>query len=102
MKANVTDLEIEKQLLPLFDTTGNAYARRALTHVLPELPDTQEGVYERQRPLKAFIDNGYVQTEITYSRQDFEEVLHSFTRINDQYYYYDSNQLIATVSLPFA
>lgn len=99
MKANVTDLEIETQLLPLFDTTGNTYARRALAHVLLELPDTQEGVYERQRLLKAFIDNGYVQTEIIYSRQDFEEVLHSFTRINDQYYYYDSNQLIATVQL---
>ncbi|HEY9259688.1 MutS-related protein [Chitinophaga sp.] len=99
MKANVTDLEIEKQLLPLFDTTGNTYARRALTHLLLTLPDTQEGVYERQRLLKAFIDNGYIHTEITYSRQDFEEVLHSFTRINDQYYYYDSNHLIATAQL---
>lgn len=99
MKANVTDLEIEKQLLPLFDFTGNTYARRALANVLLALPDTQEAVYERQALIKSFIDNGYVHTEITYSRQDFEEVLHSFTRINDQYYYYDSNNFIATFQL---
>lgn len=99
MKANVTDLEIEKQLLPLFDFTGNTYARKKLAGVLSELPDTQEGVCERQALIKSFIDNGYAYTEIAYSTHDFEEVLHSFTRINDQYYYYDSNHIIATVQL---
>lgn len=99
MKANVTDLEIEQQLLPLFDTTGNPFARRALAHVLLELPSAQEAVYERQQLIQSFINNGYVYTKIEYSKQDFEEVLHTFSRINDQYYYYDSNQVIATVQL---
>jgi DNA mismatch repair protein MutS len=98
MKANVTDLEIEKQLLPLFDTTGNAYARQALINVLTQLPDTKEEVYERQEFLQTFIDYGYVHTELSYSRQDFEEV-HSFTRINDPYYYFDRHKVIAGIQL---
>jgi DNA mismatch repair protein MutS len=98
MKANVTDLEIEKQLLPIFDTTGNAYAQRALINVLMQLPDTKEGVYERQELLQTFIDYGYVDTAITYSRQDFEEV-HAFTRVNDKYYYFDNHKVIAGIQL---
>lgn len=99
MKANVTDLEIEKQLLPLFDTTGNISARRALINVLLELPETKEEVYQRQQLIQSFITNGYVYTQITYSRQDYEEVLQAFKQINDQYYYYDSSPTIATVQL---
>lgn len=99
MKANVTDLEIEKQILPLFDFTGNTHARQILASLLATLPDTREEVYERQQLIKTFINNGYVHTGISYSRQDFEEVFHSFTQLNDQTYYYDSNNAIAAAQL---
>jgi DNA mismatch repair protein MutS len=99
MKANVTDLEIEKQLLPLFDFTGNSYARQQLASLLLTLPDTKADVHDRQQLIQSFIDNGYVYTEISYSRQDLDEVFRSFPRLNDQTYYYSSDNVVAAIQL---
>ena len=72
-ETDVTDLEIEKQLVPLFDFTGNPYARQVLSDLWRHLPEDQPGIYARQQIIKALIDNGDAYTELTYSRYDFEE-----------------------------
>ncbi|WP_349314943.1 MutS-related protein [Chitinophaga sp. MM2321] len=96
---HVTDLEIEKQLLPLLDFTGNPYALQQLKDLLLHLPGSSAAVYERQAIIKALINNGYVLTGPNYSRQDFEEVYAFFGRLNSQTIYYDSNPAIAAFQL---
>lgn len=99
MKANIADLEIAIQLLPLFDFTGNSYAREILSGVLLQPPSTRQEIHDRQQLIKTFIDNSYTQAALQYSRQDFEEVYQSFNRLNDQTYYYDSFDIIAAAQL---
>ncbi|MEC5147051.1 hypothetical protein [Chitinophaga sp. 212800010-3] len=97
--ANVADLDIERQLLPLFDFTGNDRSRQVLSDLLLQLPGSVEEVYKRQRLIQCFIDNGYVHTNFSYHQQDFGEIFRTFSKLNEQVYYYDSSRVIAAVQL---
>ncbi|GAB3827889.1 MutS-related protein [Pontibacter rugosus] len=70
----VHDLNLKRDILPLFDYTIGDYAAEVLYQVLQTVPDTVEEVYGRQNILKSFISNWQVIGSYTYQRLDAREV----------------------------
>jgi DNA mismatch repair protein MutS len=77
---NIKDLNIQKEILPLFDFTFNDFTKDALYQLLQlPLPSVTD-IEKRQEIIKGFILNSEVFNHYSYSRVDFYEV-HNF--LND-------------------
>lgn len=78
---NIKDLQIEKDIIPLFDFTLNDFSKSALIEIFERPLATKEKIYERQEILKGFTFNhnklknyGYsvsYLTEVFYFLQDY-------------------------------
>ena len=73
MTTNIQDLNLEKEILPLFDFSNNDFTKNVIVAFLGENLETQGEVNARQEILKAFISNGNVLKEYSNSRFDFLE-----------------------------
>ena len=74
---NIADLQIEKEILPLFDFTHNDFSKGTLNKLLQEPLTSISDILTRQDILKGFIANHNNLKEYNYSRVDFYEV-HKF------------------------
>ena len=70
----VNDLQIETQLLPLFNYTHTHDAEAALRLLLQELPPTVEQVLTKQATLRAVIGQWNILADFTYSKLHAQEV----------------------------
>jgi len=70
----VNDLNIEADILPLFDFTNNTHAFDELTKLFREVPASLEAVRERQQILQGFLDNWVVLENFSYPRLYLSEV----------------------------
>jgi DNA mismatch repair protein MutS len=77
---NIKDLNIQKEILPLFDFTFNDFTKDALYQLLQVPLSSVTDIEKRQEIIKGFILNSEVFNHYSYSRVDFYEV-HNF--LND-------------------
>lgn len=74
---NIDDLNIEKEVLPLFDFTVNHFAREQLYTLFHQPLSSVNDILARQAIIKGFIKNETVLANYSYSKPGFYEV-HSF------------------------
>ena len=72
---NVSDLNIEEELLPLFDYSQNAFTQQVLSKWFHQLPATVEEVMERQQIINTLVNSPI--EPVRYYKTDLHEV-HSF------------------------
>jgi DNA mismatch repair protein MutS len=89
---NTHDLQIEKEILPLFDYTRNSFAREALLQWLNEdLADVSD-IIHRQQIIKGILINDNNILPASYSKLDLQE---TYSFLNSV----DSNELFSKSSL---
>lgn len=71
---NTNDLNIEEEILPLFDYTFNLYSGKAVRGLVTEPPDKMENVLTRQQILKGYIANYEIWKEYSFSRFNLSEI----------------------------
>ncbi|MCH5599380.1 MutS-related protein [Niabella ginsengisoli] len=71
---NIKDLNLENEILPLFDFTINKLAKEKLYKIFQEPLSAIEDIRSRQNIIKGFITNEEVLRNYSYSKQDFYEV----------------------------
>jgi DNA mismatch repair protein MutS len=88
---NIKDLEIEKEIVPLFDFTNHAFAREALMQLLTDRPDSVDEIITRQEIIKEFIANWDIVSKFTYSKANLHEV-HGFLArsVNNSMFFHSS------------
>lgn len=64
---NLKDLNIEKELLPLFDFSLNSYARNEILKILNAPLDSIEKITERQNIFKGFTTNNDILKDYSYT-----------------------------------
>ena len=74
---NINDLNIQSEILPLFDFTHNDFAKGSLLKLLHEPLSSKADIEIRQKIIKGFIGNIGIIKDYSYSRLDFYEV-HQF------------------------
>lgn len=63
----INDLQVERDILPLFNFTHQEQSEAALRRFFDERPPTQSAILERQTILQAFLDNWAVLSNFSYS-----------------------------------
>jgi len=71
---NIRDLHLNKEILPLFDFTGNEGSRETLVSLLSDLPVAVEEIIGRQDILKCLIREDDLYLPFSYGRSEFNEV----------------------------
>jgi DNA mismatch repair protein MutS len=71
---NVKDLEIEKEILPLFDYTNHPLAGEALLQLLTTVPGSVQAIIERQEIIKGFVADWKKLQQLSYSKPDLHEI----------------------------
>jgi len=80
---NIKDLNLQTEIIPLFDYTLNDFAKETLYQLFQEPLSTRADIEKRQAIFKGFIANGEIFTNYFYSRLDFHEV---YKFLNDTSY----------------
>jgi DNA mismatch repair protein MutS len=70
--ADIKDLNIEKEIFPLFDYTNNDFSSKAILQIMQTLPGFEE-LCLRQEIIRAFTKNTH-RAYPEYSRADFHQV----------------------------
>ncbi|MBV4357514.1 MutS-related protein [Pinibacter aurantiacus] len=70
---NFDDLNIQKEIIPLFDTFLNRRSREALESIFADMPATLEDVLYRQQIISAIISNRKRIRSIASIRSDIED-----------------------------
>lgn len=83
---NIIDLNIESEILPLFDFTLNDFARDTLLKLLQEPLSSTNDIEIRQGIIKGFIANRETFKNYSYSRVDYYEVYRFFSDTSIQTY----------------
>jgi DNA mismatch repair protein MutS len=79
---NVHDLNLEEEILPLFDFTFNALSGKEVREMVTvPLASTQEILF-RQQVLKGFVGNLELLKDYSYSRFDLTEVYNFFESVS--------------------
>ncbi len=76
--ANIADLHIEDEILPLFDFTFNLFSGKETRRLLMEPPAGREEILYRQKILKGFIANYEIWKEYSFSRFNLSEIYDFF------------------------
>jgi DNA mismatch repair protein MutS len=79
---NTSDLHIEDEIVPLFDSTYNLFSGRILRDMLMEPLESESDILFRQKVLKGFIGNREILKEYSFSRfnlSDIYDFLESFS-----------------------
>lgn len=71
---NIRDLHIGKEILPLFDYTGNDFSKDILIEILSDLPGSVAGIIERQDIFRGFLRNEQLFQPFSYARSECNEV----------------------------
>jgi DNA mismatch repair protein MutS len=71
---NINDLQIEDEILPLFDFTFNLFSGKNVREILMKPLDSTEEILLRQQILKGFIDNHEIWKDYSYSRFNLSEL----------------------------
>lgn len=71
---NIKDLNIQTEILPLFDYTLNSFSKEILFQLLQEPLTSITDIEKRQNTIKGFIANEKIFSNYSYSRIDFTEV----------------------------
>lgn len=71
---NTNDLNLEEEILPLFDFTFNLYSGQAVKDILLRPPGSKEEILFRQQVLKGFVSNRNILKEYSFSRFNLSEV----------------------------
>ena len=71
---NISDLNIEEEILPLFDFTFNIHAAVALKDLFSKKLDSVEEILDRQQLLKGFLTNRDLFNDYSFSRFNLSEV----------------------------
>lgn len=83
---NISDLPIEKDILPLFDYTLNGFSKQVLLEIFRSPLSTNDKINERHEILKGFTVNHAVLKDYSYS----------VSYLTDVYYFINSNLLNVT------
>jgi DNA mismatch repair protein MutS len=73
---HIEDLQVKKEILPLFDFTGNDGSADMLATIFSDRPQSVEDILYRQQILKALLREEALFTPFSYSRSEFSEVFH--------------------------
>jgi len=99
---NFTDLNIQKEIIPLFDTFLNQRSREALEDIFADMPATLDDVLFRQQIISAIISNKTRIKSIASIRSDIEEAYRFSKSIGETHRELFSNNINAiTVRLSF-
>lgn len=71
---NITDLNITKEILPLFDYTYNDFAKQVLIQLLNNIPNNLGDVLYRQKIIIGCNSNWEILHSFSYSKIDLNEV----------------------------
>jgi DNA mismatch repair protein MutS len=71
---NIKDLNLQSEILPLFDFTHNDFAKDALLDLLQEPLSDIDDIETRQCIIKAFLANLETFKDYSYSRVDYYEI----------------------------
>jgi DNA mismatch repair protein MutS len=80
---DIKDLNLQTEILPLFDYTLNDFAKETLYQLFQEPLSTIADIEKRQETFKGFIANSEIFNNYSYSRLDFHEV---YRFLNDTSY----------------
>jgi DNA mismatch repair protein MutS len=98
----VNDLQIEKEVLPLFNYTHNEYAEETLLDILTEVPASVELILERQATIRGFLAHWDTLEDFSYKKIQFREV-HTFLReVSNGTLILEANPLKAALKLWFS
>jgi DNA mismatch repair protein MutS len=78
---NLKDLNIEKEILPLFDYSLNMFAKKKILEILKEPLQSVQEIVQRQNILKGFTENSKILKDYSYTVLYLNEV-HYF--LNDE------------------
>ncbi len=71
---NIQDLQFKNEIIPLFDSVCNEYARDVLFQLLTTPPGDLKEIVFRQDILKAMIGHSVLLQPFAYARLEFDEV----------------------------
>ena len=75
---NTTDLNIEDEIVPLFDFTYNMPSAQAIREIITAPLESRSAIIFRQRVLKGFIDNREVFKDYSFSRFNLSDIYKFF------------------------
>ncbi len=74
---SIQDLNLEREILPLFNFTLNDFSKKALLHILNNPLSTESKIIERQNVLNGFLENNNILNDYSYTPLYLKEV-HNF------------------------
>ena len=74
---SIQDLNLEKEILPLFNYTLNDFSKKTLLNILNNPLSTESEIIERQNILNGFLENNNILNDYSYSPLYLKEV-HNF------------------------
>ena len=75
---NTKDLNIEDEILPLFDFTFNLFSGQAVRDILKAPLGSEKEILSRQHILKGFTGNNEVLKEYSFNRFNLSEIYDFF------------------------
>jgi DNA mismatch repair protein MutS len=79
---NTNDLNLEEEILPLFDFTFNLLSGEEVHHIITEPLGSRSEILFRQHVLKGFAGNREILKDYSYSRFDLSEIYKFFESIS--------------------
>lgn len=86
---NIKDLEIEKEIAPLFDCTNHPFAGEALLQLLTDVPGSVEEIMERQQIIRGFLAHWRQCQSFSYSKADLHEVHVFLSTVTFDHWFFD-------------
>ena len=74
---SIQDLNLEKEILPLFNFTLNDFSKKVLLNILNKPLSSKSEIIERQDILNGFLENNNILNNYSYSPLYLKEV-HNF------------------------
>ena len=81
---NLSDLNVESELIPFFDISLNRHSREALASLFYTLPNTTDAALERQQVLAGFTANLHNIKNLQSYKADIEEAYDFCRRLKSQ------------------
>src|SRR5664279_5961082 len=79
---NVHDLNLEEEILPLYDFTFNIHSGEAVREIVTAPLASVEEITYRQQILKGFIGNQELLKDYSFSRFDLTEIYNFFESVS--------------------
>lgn len=99
---NIKDLEIEKEILPLFDFTLHPFAGEVLLQLLTEPPASVDEAITRQHIITGFVNHWDLLQTFSYSKADLHEAYHFLTDFTNDNWHFDNSTMLRVRLVLFA